>query len=170
VRCTPCSGRSGLGHPGGGMGEVGFLQRLRGKVAPVVCHQRGAHLLRAHRLQNVAEMRLREELLAETNLAGTIFLAASSSGTSPTEALGHALAECGISVVRERADHHGQTQRIEIALSSLKRASGWMGRWRRRWWGSRAGSRRRSASLLPASRRSLDDTRARRGGRRRRRC
>jgi hypothetical protein len=41
-----------------------------------------------------------------------------------SEALVHALAECGISLVRERADQHGQRQRIEIALSSLKRAFG----------------------------------------------
>jgi hypothetical protein len=34
------------------------------------------------------------------------------------------LAECGISLVTERADQNGQGQRIEIALSSLKRAFG----------------------------------------------
>src|SRR5215210_8239739 len=45
-----------------------------------------------------------------------------------SEALGHALAECGISLVSQRADQHGQRQRIEIALSSLKRAFGLDGR------------------------------------------
>src|SRR5919202_541989 len=46
-RAAPRAGRSGLGLPRGGMAEVGFLQRLRGKVAPLVCHRRSAHLLRA---------------------------------------------------------------------------------------------------------------------------
>jgi hypothetical protein len=113
-----------VGLPGGGMGEVGFLQRLRGKVAPLVCHQRGAHLLRAHPLQNVAEVRLTEELLAEANLGDDLARRLFGDLAYRSEALGHALAECGISVVTERADQHGQRQRIEIALSSLKRAFG----------------------------------------------
>ena len=34
------------------------------------------------------------------------------------------MAECGISLVTQRADQHGQRQRIEIALSSLERVFG----------------------------------------------
>src|SRR4029450_10738933 len=46
-RAAPQAGRSVRGFSGGGgMGEVGFLQRLRGEAAPLVRHKRGAHLLR----------------------------------------------------------------------------------------------------------------------------
>ncbi len=38
--------------------------------------------------------------------------------------MSHALAERGISLVTERADQRGERQRIEIALSSLKRVFG----------------------------------------------
>jgi hypothetical protein len=74
---------------------------------------------------NVAEVRLTEELLAEANLRDDL-LARRLFGDLAyrSEALGHALAECGISLVTQRADQHGQRQRIEIALSSLKRAFG----------------------------------------------
>lgn len=37
------------------------------------------------------------------------------------EELEEALAECGVLLVTERADQHGQRQRIEICFSSLKR-------------------------------------------------
>src|SRR5919112_2515549 len=74
---------------------------------------------------SVAEVRLTQELLAEANL-GDELLARRLLGDLAyrSEALGHALAECGISLVTERADQHGQRQRIEIALSSLKRVFG----------------------------------------------
>lgn len=74
---------------------------------------------------NVAEVSLTEELLAEANL-GDDLLARRLLGDLAyrSEALSHALAECGISLVTERADQHGQRQRIEITLSSLKRAFG----------------------------------------------
>ena len=103
---------------------MGFLQRLRGEAAPLMCHQRGAHLLRTHPLQNVAEVRLTEELLAEANLGDDLARRLFGDLAYRSEALGHALAECGISLVTERADQHGTRQRIEIALSSLKRAFG----------------------------------------------
>jgi hypothetical protein len=73
------------------MGEVGFLQRLRGKVAPLVCNQRGAHLLRAHPIQNVAEVRLTEELLAEANLGDDLARRLFRDLAYRSEALGHAL-------------------------------------------------------------------------------
>ena len=74
---------------------------------------------------NVAEVRLTEELLGEVKLTDEL-LARRLLGDLAyrSEALSHALAECGISLVTERADQHGQRQRIEIALSSLKRAFG----------------------------------------------
>ena len=73
---------------------------------------------------NVAEVRLREELLAGTDLRNDLVRRLFGDLAYRSEALGHALAECGISLVTERADQHGERQRIEIALSSLKRVFG----------------------------------------------
>jgi hypothetical protein len=73
---------------------------------------------------NVAEVRLTKELLAEANLRDDLARRLLGDLAYRSEALGHALAECGISLVTERANHHGQRQRIEIALSSLKRVFG----------------------------------------------
>jgi len=73
---------------------------------------------------NVAEVRLTEELLGEANLRDDLARRLLGDLAYRSEALGHALAECGISLVTQRADQHGQRQRIEIALSSLKRAFG----------------------------------------------
>ena len=73
---------------------------------------------------NVAEVLLTEELIDEANLTEDLARRLLGDLAYRSEALGHALAECGISLVTERADQHGQRQRIEIALSSLKRAFG----------------------------------------------
>ena len=74
---------------------------------------------------NVAEVRLTQELLAEANLGDEILVRRLFGDLAyRSEALRHALAECGISLVTERADQHGQRQQIEIALSSLKRVFG----------------------------------------------
>jgi hypothetical protein len=73
---------------------------------------------------NVAEVRLTQELLVEANLGDDLARRLFGDLAYRSEALSHVLAECGISLVTERADQHGQRQRIEIALSSLKRAVG----------------------------------------------
>jgi Transposase DDE domain len=73
---------------------------------------------------NVAEVRLTEELIDEANLTEDLARRLLGDLAYRSEALGHALAECGISLVTERADQRGQRQRIEIALSSLKRVFG----------------------------------------------
>ena len=73
---------------------------------------------------NVAEVRLAEELLAEANLGDDRARRLFGDLAYRSEALGHALVECRISLVTERGDQHGQRQRIEIALSSLKRVFG----------------------------------------------
>lgn len=70
---------------------------------------------------NVAEVRLTEELIAEANLRDDLARRLFGDLAYRSEALAHALAECGISLVTQRADQHGARQRIEIALSSLKR-------------------------------------------------
>lgn len=72
----------------------------------------------------MAEVRLREELIAEANLGDDFARRLLGDLAYRSEALAHALAECGISLVTERADQYGQRQRIEIALSSLKRVFG----------------------------------------------
>jgi len=73
---------------------------------------------------NVAEVRLTEELLAGTDLRDDLARRLFGDLAYRSEALGHVLAECGISLVTQRADQHGARQRIEIALSSLKRVFG----------------------------------------------
>jgi hypothetical protein len=73
---------------------------------------------------NVAEVRLTEELLTESNLRDDLARRLFGDLAYRSEALAHALAECGISLVTQRADQHGARQRIEIALSSLKRVFG----------------------------------------------
>ena len=72
----------------------------------------------------MAEVRLTEELLAEANLPDDLARSLFGDIHYRSEALSHALAECGISLVTERTDQHGRRQRIEIALSSLKRVFG----------------------------------------------
>ena len=72
----------------------------------------------------MAEVRLTEEMLAEANLGDDLARRLFADLAYRREASGHALAEGGISLVSERTDQHSQTQRIEIALSSLKRAFG----------------------------------------------
>lgn len=73
---------------------------------------------------NVAEVRLTQELLAEADLRDNLARRLFGDLAYRSEALGHALAERGISLVTERADQRGERQRIEIALSSLKRVFG----------------------------------------------
>jgi hypothetical protein len=102
---------------------MGFLQRLRGKVASVV-RENGVPISYELTPANVAEVRLTEELIAEANLGDDLARRLFGDLAHRSEALSHALAECGISLVTEKADQHGARQRVEIALSSLKRVFG----------------------------------------------
>jgi hypothetical protein len=73
---------------------------------------------------NVAEVRLTEELLTGADLLwGSDLIVRRLLGDLAyrSEALGETLAECGIALVTERSRQHGKRQRIEIALSNLKR-------------------------------------------------
>jgi Transposase DDE domain len=106
------------------MGEVGFLQRLRSVKLHLLCATNGVPISYELTPANVAEVHLTEELLGEANLEDDLARRLFGDLAYRSEALSHALAECGISLVTERADQHGQRQRIEIALSSLKRAFG----------------------------------------------
>ena len=60
---------------------------------------------------NVAEVRWREELLAEADLGGDRARRLFGDLAYRSEASGHALVKCGISLVTERADQPGQRQR-----------------------------------------------------------
>jgi Transposase DDE domain len=74
---------------------------------------------------NVAEVRLRTELLAEAGLGeevGRRLLGGDLAYRS--EASEDGLAQRGIPLITERADQHGERQRIEICFSSLKRVFG----------------------------------------------
>jgi hypothetical protein len=85
---------------------------------------------------NVAEVRLAEELLTRADLLwGRDLIARRLLGDLAyrSEALGEILADCGIALVTERSRQYGKRQRIEIALSNLKRVFHWVRRWQRRW-------------------------------------
>jgi hypothetical protein len=96
------------------VGEVGLLQRLRGEAAPLICATNGVPLSYELTPANVAEVRLTEELLAEAHLGDDLARKLLGDDLAyRSEALGRALAECGIRLVTERADQHGLRQRIE---------------------------------------------------------
>ena len=73
---------------------------------------------------NVAEVRLAEELLAEAGLGEETARRLLGDLAYRSEDLKEALAESGVLLVTERADQHGQRQRVEICFSSLKRVFG----------------------------------------------
>jgi hypothetical protein len=105
---------------------VGHLQRLWSEAAPVVCYQPSAALLRAHPLQNVADIfSLTEELINEAALGEGVASRLLGDLAYTSEDLREALAEVGIHLATERAERRrGVRQHIEIALSSLKRVFG----------------------------------------------
>jgi hypothetical protein len=73
---------------------------------------------------NVADVRLTTELLAEASLGEGVGRRLLGDLAYRGEELEEALAECGVLLVTERADQHGERQRIEICFSSLKRVLG----------------------------------------------
>ena len=113
----------GSGFPGAAWVRWGSFS-VYGVKLHLLCATNGVPISYELTPANVAEVRLTEELLAEANLGDDLARRLFGDLAYRSEALGHALAECGISLVTERADQHGQRQRIEIALSSLKRAFG----------------------------------------------
>ena len=111
------------GFPGAGWVRWGSFS-IYGVKLHLLCATNGVPISYELTSANVAEVRLTEELIAEANLGDDLARRLLGDLAYRSEALGHALAECGISLVTERADQHGQRQRIEIALSSLKRVFG----------------------------------------------
>jgi hypothetical protein len=111
------------GFPGAGWVRWGSFS-VYGVKLHLICATNGVPISYELTPANVAEVRLTEELLAEANLREDLARRLLGDLAYRSEALGRALAECGISLVTERADQHGERQRIEIALSSLKRVFG----------------------------------------------
>jgi Transposase DDE domain len=73
---------------------------------------------------NVAEVRLTTELLTEASLGEEVGRRLLGDLAYRSEELEDALAECGVLLVTEKADQHGERQRVEICFSSLKRVFG----------------------------------------------
>ena len=111
------------GFPGAGWVRWGSFS-VYGVKLHLLCATNGVPISYELTPANVAEVRLTEELLAGANLRDDLARRLLGDLAYRSEALGRALAECGISLVTERADQRGQRQRIEIALSSLKRVFG----------------------------------------------
>jgi hypothetical protein len=111
------------GFPGAGWVRWGSFS-VYGVKLHLLCATNGVPISYELTPANVAEVRLTEELIDEANLTEDLARRLLGDLAYRSEALGHALAECGISLVTERADQRGQRQRIEIALSSLKRVFG----------------------------------------------
>jgi hypothetical protein len=81
--------------------------------------------LRTHPLQNVADVSLTEELLAEAALGEGVARRLLGDLAYRSEELRETLAEMGIVLATERSERRrGVRQRVEIALSSLKRVFG----------------------------------------------
>jgi len=111
------------GFPGAGWVRWGSFS-VYGVKLHLLCATNGVPISYELTPANVAEVRLTEELLAKANLRDDLARRLLGDLAYRSEALGRVLAECGISLVTERADQHGERQRIEIALSSLKRVFG----------------------------------------------
>ena len=111
------------GFPGAAWVRWGSFS-VYGVKLHLLCAKNGVPLSYELTPANVAEVRLTEELIAEAGLRDDLARRLLGDLAYRSEALGHALAECGISLVTQRADQRGERQRIEIALSSLKRVFG----------------------------------------------
>lgn len=111
------------GFPGAAWVRWGSFS-VYGVKLHLLCAKNGVPLSYELTPANVAEVRLTEELLAEADLQDDLARRLFGDLAYRSEALGHALAGCGISLVTERADQRGERQRIEIVLSSLKRVFG----------------------------------------------
>jgi hypothetical protein len=95
------------------------------EAAPHLRHQWGPSLLRTHPLQNVADVCLTEELIDEAALGDGVARRLLGDLAYRSEGLKEPLAEIGILLVTEPSERrHGLRQRVEIAISSLKRVFG----------------------------------------------
>ena len=84
-----------------------------------------SYLLRDHPLQNVADVSLAEELIAEAALGEGVARRLFGDLAYSSEDLREALAEVGILLATEPSERRREArQQVEIALSSLKRVLG----------------------------------------------
>ena len=84
-----------------------------------------SYLLRDHPLQNVADVSLAEELIAEAALGEGVARRLFGDLAYHSEDLREALVEVGILLVTEPSERRREArQQVEIALSSLKRVFG----------------------------------------------
>ena len=112
------------GFPGAAWVRWGSFS-VYGVKLHLLCATNGVPLSYELTPANVADVSLTEELVAEAAFLGDgVARRLLGDLAYRSEELRKALAECGISLVTERADQHGERQRIEIALASLKRVFG----------------------------------------------
>ena len=109
------------------MGKVGLLFGVRGEVAPHLLDQPRAHLLRAYRAANAADVLLvRELLLAGAGLEeGTIARRLFGELPYRSARLKEELLEAGVLLRSERAERRPAIrQQAEVCFAALKRVFG----------------------------------------------
>jgi hypothetical protein len=107
------------------VGEVGFVQRLRSVKLHLICATNGVPLCYELTPANVADISLAEELIDEAALGDGVARRLLRDLAYRSEGLKEALAEVDILLMREPSERRrGVRQRVEIAISSLKRVFG----------------------------------------------
>jgi hypothetical protein len=115
--------RSGTGFEGAAWVRWGSFGVYGVELHPL-CASNGVPVSYEITPANVAEVRLTTELLAETGLGEEAGRRLLGDLAYRSEALEEALAQSGVLLVTERADQHGERQRVEVCFSSLKRVFG----------------------------------------------
>lgn len=115
--------RSGAGFEGAAWVRWGSFS-VYGVKLHLLCASNGVPVSYELTPANVAEVRPMGELLAEAGLGEEVGRRLLGDLAYRSEALEEVLAQSGILLVTERADHHGERQRVEICFSSLKRVFG----------------------------------------------
>jgi hypothetical protein len=108
-----------------GVGTLGFLQRLRSVKLHLICATNGVPLSYELTPANIADVCLAEELINEAALGERVARKLLGDLAYRSKELREALAEVGILLSTEPSERRrGLRQRIEIAISSLKRVFG----------------------------------------------
>jgi len=114
----------GSGFPGGAWVRWGSFS-VYGVKLHVLCATNGVPISYELTPANVADVSLTEELIAEAKLGHEVARRLLGDLAYRSRELGEALAEMGILLRTERSERRpGVRQRVEIALSSLKRVFG----------------------------------------------
>jgi Transposase DDE domain len=115
--------QSGAGFDGAAWVRWGSFS-VYGVKLHLLCASNGVPVSYELTPANVAEVRLMGELLAEAGLGEEVGRRLLGDLAYRSEASEEALAQIGILLVTDRADQHGERQRVEICFSSLKRVFG----------------------------------------------